>query len=98
MSADDSPITSDPTREPLFQKATIVAFATAVFTVLGAIGVQVRPEIRDAVIQMLPLGAILVPFATAWAARKHVTPVADPRDHDGTPLARVDATSADPAL
>lgn len=86
MSTDDSPVTSDPVREPLFQKATLVAGVTAVCTVLGALGIQVRPELRDAVIGLTPLVAIVVPFVTALAARKHVTPVSDPRDRDGTPL------------
>lgn len=94
-----SPVTSDPTREPLFTKATYVAGATAALSLLAVPGVHVAPAIADAVPQLATLAAIATPFVTAWLARKHVTPVADPRDRDGAPLVPATPTEvADPAV
>lgn len=95
MSTAANPLTSDPKREPLFTQATYVAGATALVTVLAALGIHLAPGVQDFVVQAWPVVAILVPFATALAARRHVTPVADPRDADGNPL--VSAAPADPA-
>ncbi len=102
MSIEDSPVTSNPAREPLFQRATLVAGVTAVCTLLAAFGVQVRPDLRDAAVEAVSIAAIVVPFVTAWVARNHVTPISDPRGPDGTPLVPVTGSSvpvgpADPA-
>jgi hypothetical protein len=81
-----SPVTSDPVREPLFQKATVVTIVGSVVALLAAFGVHVRPELADAAIQLGTIALLLLPIVTAWVARRHVTPIADPRAADGTPL------------
>lgn len=69
--------------EPLLRKSTWVALATAVLTLLLAVGVPVSTELRAAIITLV--GAV-APIAAALWARPDVTPTSDPRDDQGRPL------------
>ena len=70
-------------REPLLTKATWVALVTAVIAVAVAFGLPLTDEQQKA---LIGLAGVLAPIAAAVWARSQVTPVADPRDDDGTRL------------
>lgn len=81
-------------REPLLTRAAIVSAVAAVVAVLATFGYHVDPQVQDALVQVLTLLAIVGPIAAAYLARKHVTPVADPKAADDTPLVPADDSSA----
>lgn len=69
--------------EPLFSKATLVAVASAALAVLVAFGINLDPV---QVASILGFVGVVAPFVVAYLARKHVTPVANPKDDNGSPL------------
>lgn len=70
-------------RQPLITRAAIVAVMGLIVAILGRYGVMVPPEIRDHSVEVI---AIVGPLVAAYWARRHVTPVADPRDANARPL------------
>lgn len=72
-------------REPLLTRSTVVAVVTTLLAVLTAFGLPISDTQQNAV-----LGAVgvIAPIVLALWARRRVTPIADPRDDDGTPLTR----------
>jgi hypothetical protein len=85
-------------REPLLTRAGIVSIVAVVVALLGTFGVHLTPQLQDGIVQLLTLLAILGPLVAAYLARKHVTPVADPRADDGTPLVPEATEDAPPAV
>jgi hypothetical protein len=73
-------------REPLITRASIIGAATAVLTLLVAFGVPLTDDQKLAILGFV--GSVGVPAAIAWATHRKVTPVADPRANDGTPLVK----------
>lgn len=69
--------------EPLFSNATIVAIVSAALSALVAFGVGLDPTQVAAVLGFV---TVVAPFVVAYLARKHVTPVASPKDNNGSPL------------
>lgn len=78
-------------RQPVVTRAFVVAAISLIVAALGQAGVVVPKDVADQLTEVL---AVLAPLAVAYWARRHVTPVADPRDVDGAPLVRgpVDAS------
>lgn len=74
-------------RQPVVNRAFIVATVGLLVAALGKAGVVV-PE--DVAANLVEVAAVLAPIAVAYWARRHVTPVKDPRDADGEPLVRAD--------
>ena len=70
-------------RQPVVNRAFIVAAVALVVAALGKAGVVVP---RDVAGNLVEVAAVLAPLAVASWARRHVTPVKDPRDADGNPL------------
>ncbi len=66
------------TREPLISRALI----TAVVGLAVALGL-VTTDVGD---NLVPVLVTLAPIITALWSRSSVTPIADPRDNDGTQL------------
>lgn len=64
------------TREPLVTRATIVAAASAVISLLVVLGVPISDELKAALITTI---AAVAPIVVALVTRHKVTPVADPR-------------------
>ncbi|MDG4792710.1 hypothetical protein [Micromonospora sp. WMMD1082] len=70
-------------RQPLLTRAAIIAGLGLLYATLAHFGVILPPAIADAV---EPFALAVIPIALAYWGRGHVTPVADPRDADGSPL------------
>lgn len=75
-------------REPLVTTALITSAIAALLSLLTAFGVPLTEVQQDAINQMV---LIVAPLVVAFVARYFVTPVADPRDHEGVSLVRADA-------
>ena len=63
-------------REPLVTRATLVAIATAILTLLVAFGIHIDPDTKKAILAIV---GTLAPIVAALLARSKVTPVDDPR-------------------
>jgi hypothetical protein len=72
-------------RQPVVSRAFIVAAIALVVAALAKAGVVVPANISD---NLVEVAAVLAPLALAYWARRHVTPVDDPRAGDGTPLVK----------
>lgn len=70
-------------RQPVVNRAFIVAAVALVVAALGKAGVMVPKDVAG---NLVEVAAVLAPIALAYWARRHVTPVKDPRDGDGNPL------------
>jgi hypothetical protein len=70
-------------REPLITAATITGAVTAVLALLVEYGIDITDGQQQAILAVV---AVAAPLIVALAARRKVTPVADPRADDGTPL------------
>lgn len=70
-------------RQPVVNRAFIIAAVALVVAALGKAGVVVP---RDVAANLVEVAAVLAPLAVAYWARRHVTPVKDPRDNAGNPL------------
>lgn len=71
------------TRQPVVNRAFIVAALGLVVAALGKAGVVVPRDVAD---DLIEVAVVVAPLALAYWARRHVTPVKDPRDTDGNPL------------
>lgn len=71
------------TRQPVVNRAFIVAALGLVVAALGKAGVVVPRDVAD---DLIEVAVVVAPLALAYWARRHVTPVKDPRDADGNPL------------
>lgn len=76
-------------REPLLGRAGL----TALVALAMAFGVRLTADQADA---LVTVALFVLPAAaaawTAWSARRKVTPLADPKAKDGTPLVKADRT------
>lgn len=89
---------SDSSRpEPVLDQGKVAgAIAGAVVAVVGVVLLLLRGEggdlsalelaLEGALTAVMAAGATVAPIWRAWKARGKVTPLADPRDDDGTPL------------
>lgn len=82
-------------RNPLVNRAVVVAVVALGVVLLRHAGVVVPADVHEAVIEAVAVAAPIV--AALWARRK-VTPTADPRAEDGTPLAPVTPETAPSAI
>ncbi|MFG3715812.1 hypothetical protein [Micromonospora sp. NPDC047730] len=73
-------------RQPIVNRALVVAGLGLVYAILAHFGITLPPGIREAV-EAFALAA--APLAVAYWSRRHTTPTKDPRDASGTPLAPV---------
>ena len=73
-------------RQPVVNRAFVVAAVALVVAVLAKAGVVVPKDVAG---NLVEVAAVLAPIAVAYWARRHVTPVKDPRDATGNPLAPV---------
>ncbi|RLK22650.1 hypothetical protein DER29_0488 [Micromonospora sp. M71_S20] len=80
-------------RQPLMNRALIVAALALAYVGLSRFGVEVPPDVKDAVEDF---ALIAVPLAVAYWGRRHVTPSADPQDANGTPLVPAEAAASEP--
>lgn len=81
-------------REPLLNRATITALVNLLVVTIGAFGVAVSDDVsQNLVIAITGIAGVLGPLVAAWWARSHVTPLSDPRDNRGNPLAVGGATT-----
>jgi hypothetical protein len=71
-------------REPLLTTAAITSVVSAALALLVSFGLGIDPTQTEAIMGFV---GVVAPFVVAYLARKHVTPVADPKDHNGSPLA-----------
>ena len=70
-------------REPLLTVAAVTAVATALLGLGVAFGLPVSDDQQAAILAAV---AAVAPIVVGLIARRYVTPVADPRADDGTPL------------
>ena len=70
-------------RQPVVNRAFIVAAVGLAVAALAKAGVVVP---KDVATNLVEVAAVLAPIALAYWARRHVTPVKDPRDADGNQL------------
>ncbi|MDG4801733.1 hypothetical protein [Micromonospora sp. WMMD980] len=80
-------------RQPIVNRAAIVSVVTAIVAILASFGVAVPDDVRLAVVELV---AIAAPFAVAYWARRHTTPVDDPQDANGSPLVPAEAAATEP--
>ena len=73
-------------RQPLLTTSGITAAVTAVIALLVAFGLDLTADQKVAILGVV--STVVVPAAIAWAAHGKVTPVADPKAADGTPLVK----------
>lgn len=71
-------------KEPLITTAAITAVVSALLVLLASFGLALDAGQVQAILGFI---AVVAPIALAFVARKHVTPVADPKDNNGSPLA-----------
>jgi hypothetical protein len=72
-------------RQPVVRRAFVVASIALVVAALSKAGVVVPADVSGNLVEVV---AVLAPLAVAYWARRHVTPVNDPRAGDGTPLVK----------
>lgn len=77
--------------EPLVTIGMIAAVVGSLIALLRAFGVPITDDQQDAINQFLIAAA---PIAVALIARRYVTPLANPKDANGTPLTRPDNSPA----
>lgn len=70
---------------PVWSAATIAAVISAAITLLVAFGVQLT---QDQITAILGFVAVVAPIGVAIVASPRVTPLAAPKDEDGSPLVR----------
>lgn len=70
-------------RQPVVNRAFIVAAVALVAAALGKAGVVIPKDVAG---NLVEVAAVLAPLAVAYWARRHVTPVKDPKDAHGTAL------------
>lgn len=80
---------------PVWNAAVVSSIVSAAITLLVAFGVPVT-EAQSAAI--LGFVGVVTPVLMAWWASSRVTPLAEPRDTDGTPLTRPDNAPANKEL
>ncbi len=81
---------SELAREPLANRAGIVALVGLIVGALGLLGVHVTDAVSAHLVDLLDAVLLVVsPLVVAWWARKHVTPVTDPQDAAGRPLVAI---------
>lgn len=71
------------TREPLLTAAGVTAAISAIIGLLATFGVNLTDQQTAGILGVV---AVLAPIVVALASRSKVTPVADPKDDNGTPL------------
>ncbi|GAA2843945.1 hypothetical protein Acy02nite_68550 [Actinoplanes cyaneus] len=81
-------------RQPVVSRAAIVAAVGLIVALLSHFGIAIPEDIREGVIEVL---AVAAPLVAAYWARGHVTPTADPRAEDGTPLVPASTTAGQDA-
>lgn len=74
-------------REPLTYRALAALVVAAVVDLVVVLGVPVPAGLEAAIVGVV--GAATLVYLVV-AGKRHVTPLARPRDNDGTPLRRVD--------
>jgi general stress protein CsbA len=72
-------------REPLVTTSTVTAVVAALIALLASFGVNLT---HDQTIAVLAVVSVTAPLVVALVARRKVTPVADPKAEDGTPLVK----------
>lgn len=72
-------------REPLVATSAITAGVAAVIALLASFGVNLT---HDQTVAVLGVVSVVAPLVVAFVARRKVTPVADPKAEDGTPLVK----------
>lgn len=80
-------------RQPLANRALILAGLALAYVALARLGVEVPADVKGAVEDF---ALIAVPVALAYWGRRHVTPVSDPRDANGSPLVPAEAAGDEP--
>jgi hypothetical protein len=79
---------------PLTTRAYVVSTVSALAALCVELG---APKLGADLTRYSDVVAFVVltagPTVTAWLARRHVTPSADPRDNDGVKLVRVDTAA-----
>ena len=70
-------------RQPVVNRAFIVAAVGLTAAALAKAGVVVPKDVATNIVEV---AAVLAPIALAYWARRHVTPVKDPRDAAGNQL------------
>jgi hypothetical protein len=70
-------------REPLVTAGSLAGVLSAIFVLLVAFGLDIDDDKQAAILGGV---AVLFPLVSPLFARSKVTPVADPRGSDGTPL------------
>lgn len=78
-------------RRPLTTRGVASLAVAAVVDLVIALGVPVPPQAEKAIVGLVVAAALAY---TVVSGRRKVTPVADPRDKDGTRLTRPPAPSA----
>lgn len=71
-------------REPLITTAVITSVVSAALVLLASFGLALDAGQTQAIIGFI---TVVAPLVLAYVARKHVTPVSDPKDSNGSPLA-----------
>lgn len=74
-------------REPVLTAGAVVALVTALLAVLAAFGLPLTDDQTTAVVSLI---SVVAPIVVALLARPKVTPLADPKTNDGTPLVPLD--------
>lgn len=77
-------------RQPILTRALVVAVIALGAAILGRYGVTIPPDIR---VPLAEVVAVAAPIALALWARRHTTPLADPRDATGRPLIVADTAT-----
>lgn len=75
--------------EPVL-RSMLVPAASAVIGLLVSFGVPVTAEQRVSILELVTVLVGVIAAASAWWARRRVTPVESPRDADGAQLVRAD--------
>ena len=72
-------------QEPVITANSIVAFISAAIVLAITFGLSISEEQKAAILGVV---VIVAPLVAAWWARRKVTPLAEPKDEDGSPLVR----------
>ncbi|MFI7069540.1 hypothetical protein [Micromonospora sediminicola] len=75
-------------RQPIVNRALILAGLALVYAILAHFGITLPPEIKG---RVEDFATIALPLALAYWASRHTTPVSDPRDANGSPLVPAEA-------
>lgn len=80
-------------RQPILNRALVLAALAVVYALLKRAGVEVPPDLRGPVEDF---ALIAVPLAVAFWGRRHTTPTKDPQDANGSPLVPAEAAGQEP--